>query len=153
MHRRENWASYRVYIQELAKIAANTPALTFEFYAHPNPALKAELAAVDLPGNFCVLEPLGHRDLVARLATCAFVITDSGGIQEEANFLGKHMYVLRRCTERTSIDAAKITLVSEPGDICSIDCSVEEHAPGNEYGSGESCTDIINIIKMKFMTH
>jgi UDP-N-acetylglucosamine 2-epimerase (non-hydrolysing) len=151
MHRRENWASYCAYIKSLTDLAARTPNLIFEFYAHPNPALREEISKVDLPANFLVLDPLGHRDLVARLASCAFVITDSGGIQEEANFLGKHMYVLRRCTERISISPHKITLLSDPETISTINCAVPVHEPGYEYGNGNACADVINIIKNKYM--
>lgn len=147
LHRRENWASYSDYIRGLAALASRAPHLTFEFYTHPNPALKALIAAITMPPNFIVCEPLGHRALVERLATCAFVITDSGGIQEEANFLGKHMYVLRRCTERSAIGAEKIALIPEPSNISTINCAVNQGAPGHEYGDGDSCTAIIRILR------
>jgi UDP-N-acetylglucosamine 2-epimerase len=91
------------------------------------------------------MNSLPHHELIALLSSCSCVITDSGGIQEEANFLGKHMYVLRKVTERQSIPLDKITLCTLD-TICTIDCRIPNHTQGLEYGDGESCGKIIMLL-------
>ena len=85
------------------------------------------------------------QELIRLLASCACVITDSGGIQEEANFLGKHIYVLRKVTERNAIAADRITLCGLR-DIASIRCDISNHEAGLEYGNGSSCSVIADIL-------
>jgi UDP-N-acetylglucosamine 2-epimerase (non-hydrolysing) len=53
--------------------------------------------------NLIVSPPMTHRECAAEIARCAAVITDSGGIQEEAAFMGKHIYCIRKKTERDAI--------------------------------------------------
>jgi UDP-N-acetylglucosamine 2-epimerase (non-hydrolysing) len=158
LHRRENWADYRAYINTLAEVAAHNADLDFHFYTHPNPALQRELETVFLPPNFTVRKSLDHRSMMEQLAACAFVITDSGGIQEEANFYGKHIYVLRQFTERASIDGSKITMVISADALAAIDFStVPTHASGHEYGNGNSVQKILDILAEKkicsFISH
>jgi len=147
LHRRENWLSFKDYILELATLAAANPVTTFHFLTHPNPSFHAILESLvdKIPANMRIVGSMPHKELIRLLASCACVITDSGGIQEEANFLGKHIYVLRKVTERNAIAAHRITLCSLD-DIASIRCDLPNHDAGLEYGNGASCPVISNIL-------
>jgi UDP-N-acetylglucosamine 2-epimerase (non-hydrolysing) len=150
LHRRENWSTFAEYLKALCNLAAKNGDYHFTFVAHPNPTLRAALDAIVPPTNFRVVPPMAHQELVAALAACAFVITDSGGIQEEANFFGKHMYVLRRITERSAISHDRIRLICSPEEVADISCSVRIHAPGHEYGDGKAAENVIKLIKSTY---
>lgn len=147
LHRRENWSDFKEYIIQLINLIKLNNEYTFYFITHPNPSLKMILSNLYniVPSNFIIQESLSHFELIKLLSGCAFVITDSGGIQEEANFLGKHMFILRKKTERLSIDSSKITLCNLD-NIKNIECQIYEHNRGTEYGDGNSCDKIINIL-------
>ena len=92
-----------------------------------------------------IVGSMPHKELNRLLAACACVITDSGGIQEEANFLGKHIFVLRKVTERNAIAADRISLCSLE-DIAAIRCEQLSYVSGTEYGDGSSCVYISKIL-------
>lgn len=146
LHRRENWSDFKEYIIELTNLAKRNVTFEFYFLTHPNPSLKQILNDMsDIPINFIVTNSLPHIELIELLSKCAFVITDSGGIQEEANFLGKHIYVLRKITERQAIDNKKITLCNIT-NIKDINCKIIYHEQGYEYGRGDSCEKILSLL-------
>lgn len=102
VHRRENWgepladvlAAVRQLIDRFADIEVVVP-------AHPNPLVRGpvEAAAVGCP-RLHVVEPMDHPDLIADIRAATLVLTDSGGIQEEAPAFGTPVLVLRTTTER-----------------------------------------------------
>jgi UDP-N-acetylglucosamine 2-epimerase (non-hydrolysing) len=141
LHRRENWENYRGLIQKLDKLARKNSDTQFIFFVHPNPELQR---IVNEEGSSLVVSPpVDHPTLIKLLAECACVITDSGGIQEESNFLGKHIYILREYTERLAIPKHKYTLMP---DIESIDVNPRIHEPGFEYGDGHTVLALDNCI-------
>ena len=145
LHRRENWDGFKDYVIELIKLALKNNDYQFFFLSHPNPSLQKILTELkDIPPNFNISNSLNHRDLVGLLSSCSIVITDSGGIQEEANFLGKYIYVLRKITERASISESNIKCI-DMKYITDIDCSVR-CLPGYEYGYGNSIEKIIEYL-------
>lgn len=102
LHRRESFGE--PFAQMLAGIrdfAQAHPELMLVFPIHPNPQVAAQVEPVlGALANVCLVPPLGYRAFARLLADCHFVITDSGGIQEEAPALGKPVLVLREQTER-----------------------------------------------------
>jgi UDP-N-acetylglucosamine 2-epimerase (non-hydrolysing) len=146
LHRRENWHDFKDYLIELAKFASKNKDLIFNFLTHPNPSFKEILneIALSIPTNMKISNALPHQELIELLSRCAFVITDSGGIQEEANFLGKHIYIIRKITERQAINSSKITLCNLD-NIYLINNDIVKHQQGFEYGNGNSCDSILNI--------
>jgi UDP-N-acetylglucosamine 2-epimerase (non-hydrolysing) len=100
-HRRENLGDgvSNIFKAVLA-LAKNHKEVKFVLPLHPNP--KVRLAASELYelDNVSVIDPLGYREFVLLLSSSHFVITDSGGIQEEAVTLGKKVLVTRAMTER-----------------------------------------------------
>ncbi len=145
LHRRENWDNYSLYIHKLLELCKIYSSVEFIFLSHLNPSLQKILQHIqNIPSNFKISSPIPHIELIKLLSSCLCVITDSGGIQEEANFLGKHMFVLRKVTERNMISKENITLC----DINNIDTIniYNKGFNGYQYGKGNSSNNIINIL-------
>lgn len=113
-HRRENFGAPLQNIFSAVRTIVDRHAdVEIAYPVHPNPNVKA-LAFRLLGGHerIHLLEPLSYRDLVHVLQDASLVLTDSGGIQEEAPVFGKPLLVLRRDTERPeAIDAGAALLV------------------------------------------
>lgn len=107
-HRRESWGEpLRQVGRALARLAAAHPDHDFVFPAHRNPLVRdAILPAVAGSQNVIVSEPLPYPQFCAVLERSRVVLTDSGGIQEEAPSLGKPVLVMRETTERPEAVAA-----------------------------------------------
>jgi UDP-N-acetylglucosamine 2-epimerase (non-hydrolysing) len=101
-HRRESFgAPMRRTFGAIRRLAERFQDLDFVFPVHPNPeVLRAADEVLTGVANVVRIPPLGYRDLVALLRDARLVITDSGGIQEEAPAFGKPTLVLRESTER-----------------------------------------------------
>jgi len=81
---------------------------------HPSPAVREVIIPRLQTSGVQVIEPLGYPDFVRTLAAADLVITDSGGVQEEAPYLGVPVLVTRRTTERAeAVDAGLATVVGE----------------------------------------
>ncbi|GAA4013587.1 UDP-N-acetylglucosamine 2-epimerase (non-hydrolyzing) [Sphingomonas swuensis] len=100
-HRRENWGLAFTPIATALVELARSPFLRIEVVLHSNPAM-ADAARMMLGGHprLRLLAPLDHRGMVAALRSANLVLSDSGGIQEEAPALGIPLLVLRSRTER-----------------------------------------------------
>ncbi len=113
-HRRENFGEPFVRICcALRTLAENNPKVNFLYPVHPNPNVKdvAQSFLSDLP-NFTLCEPLGYESFVAAMKSSYIILTDSGGVQEEAPALGKPVLVLRKETERPeAIEMGVVKLV------------------------------------------
>ncbi|QNQ41346.1 non-hydrolyzing UDP-N-acetylglucosamine 2-epimerase [Brucella intermedia] len=101
-HRRENFgAPFREICRALKTIAENNRDVQFLYPVHPNPNVRNIahnfFSSLD---NFVLCEPLEYASFVAAMKRAHFIITDSGGVQEEAPALGKPVLVLRKDTER-----------------------------------------------------
>jgi UDP-N-acetylglucosamine 2-epimerase (non-hydrolysing) len=113
LHRRESFgAPLAGILGALRRLAGELPDVAWIYPVHPNPNVRgpAHAALGDQP-NVRLCEPLGYRDLVRELLRCQLVLTDSGGIQEEAPALGKPVLVLRGATERPEGVAAGTALL------------------------------------------
>ena len=114
VHRRENLGErLRDLCRGVHHVATRWPDVRVLFPVHPNPSVRAPVwsALSGLP-NVELAPPLDHPSMVDALANCTFVLTDSGGLQEEAPFFGKPVLVLRDCTERPEgVEAGTARLV------------------------------------------
>ena len=114
VHRRENWGEPLGEIgRGLRQVLDSHPQVTLLLPLHPNPTVREPLERLlaDHPRAFLV-EPLDYKALVGAMANCTLVLTDSGGLQEEAPTLGKPVLVLRHTTERPeAVDAGTARLV------------------------------------------
>lgn len=101
-HRRENFGSRLTDIFGAVRtLAQQRPELQILFPVHPNPSVR-EVASRELGDVDSVImsEPLDYLDMARALQRCDVVLTDSGGLQEEAPALGKRVLVMREVTER-----------------------------------------------------
>ncbi|GGC48568.1 UDP-N-acetyl glucosamine 2-epimerase [Brevibacterium sediminis] len=113
-HRRENLGSSMEDIGDaLAQLAAARPELFILLPAHRNPLVReAVLPRVEKFDNVLVTEPLSYGEFTTVMAVSDVVLTDSGGIQEEAPSLGKPVLVMRENTERPeAVTAGSVKLV------------------------------------------
>src|SRR5699024_6679211 len=101
-HRRQNLGSVMEGIgQAVAEIARKYPDLTVVFPIHRNPKVRAAIRpAVEGVDNVLLIEPLAYAEFTRALSIAHVVLTDSGGVQEEAPSLGKPDLVMRNNTER-----------------------------------------------------
>lgn len=112
-HRRENWGPGIDGVAAGVKaLAIDNPDVSFVVPMHPNPEVRAQWATLEDMENVCLTEPAPYAEFAKLLTRCFLVITDSGGIQEEAPSLGKPVLVARESTERgEGIDAGTLKLV------------------------------------------
>ncbi len=114
VHRRENWGEPLQEIgRGLRQVLDHHPGTSLLLPLHPNPTVREPLGQIlaDHPRAFLV-EPLDYKALVAAMAGCTLVLTDSGGLQEEAPTLGKPVLVLRETTERPeAVEAGTARLI------------------------------------------
>ena len=115
MHRRENIKKGVVSVCEaILIIAKNFPEIKFIFPVHLNPAIAKDVYKIlDNVSNVFLIPPLPYDEFVALLSNSLFIITDSGGIQEEAVSLGKQTLVTRNSTERNEgVENGLLNIVS-----------------------------------------
>lgn len=149
LHRRENHDIMDKWFLQLNLLSEKYPELNFILPIHPNPNVKKHKHILNK--KIKVIDPLNHIDLIKVLLNCKFVITDSGGIQEEATFLNKKSIVCRKTTERPEgIVTGHLFLCNETKDleelvyIINNDYYINNECP---YGDGESSKKIIEILK------
>ena len=119
LHRRESFGAPMRSLMEAIRTLAQKYAGKFDFVfpVHPNPQVRslANEILAQVPGVHCI-EPLAYFDLVKIMARSYLVITDSGGIQEEAPGLGKPVLVCRENTERPEgVKSGVVKLVGSSG--------------------------------------
>jgi UDP-N-acetylglucosamine 2-epimerase (non-hydrolysing) len=113
-HRRENWGGAMEGVgRALARLARLFPDMEIVLPAHRNPVVReAVLPQLEGLGNVTVTEPLPYGEFTRLLSLATVVLTDSGGVQEEAPSLGKPVLVMRENTERPeAVDAGTVKLI------------------------------------------
>ncbi len=158
-HRRENFGDGFLQIcHALQELAARYPAVQFVYPVHLNPNVQQPVNAIlaDVP-NVHLIAPLDYEPFVYLLKHSHIVLTDSGGIQEEAPSLGKPVLVMRDVTERPeAIEAGTVRLVgADRGRIVANVAELLDNEASyaamskahNPYGDGNACARIISILK------
>ena len=115
-HRRENFGeTMSRHLRALREFIESEPDLCMIFPVHPNPNVRAAVAAeLEHHPRIRLTDPMGYRDFVHLLSGAWLIVSDSGGIQEEATALGKPMIVLRENTERPeAVECGVARLVGE----------------------------------------
>ena len=117
-HRRESFgAPLASIVAAVGRLARRFHGFRFVHVVHPNPNVRAAMSGYRGLSNVELVEPLDYRTLVSLMRRCRLILTDSGGIQEEAPTFGKPVLVLRRKTERPEgIDAGLARLVGTDED-------------------------------------
>ena len=115
VHRRENQGNRLLRICDALKIsAANNPQVSIVVTVHPNPNV-SRLLTNHLSGipNIFLINPCPYPNFICLLVRARAIVSDSGGIQEEATALDKRLLIIRSITERTEVlESPKIKLVS-----------------------------------------
>lgn len=157
-HRRENHGEGFVRICEALKcIAEDDPQRLVVYPVHLNPKVqqpvKRILSDVD---NIMLIDPLAYQDFIWMMNRAKIIITDSGGVQEEAPSLGKPVLLMRDTTERPeAVDAGTVILVgtnkdlivSEALDLLNNEARFETMSKlHNPYGDGSACGRIVEFI-------
>jgi UDP-N-acetylglucosamine 2-epimerase len=130
--------------ERLARLVAeiNGAGGTFVFPAHPRTRSVMETHAIELAPNVRVTEPLGYLELLALAASAAIVVTDSGGLQKEAYWLGTPCITLRAATEWVDTVAAGANTLVDPADPSGLGDALEHaHFPSGApvlYGDGHA---------------
>ena len=157
-HRRENWGQPMERIgRALARLARRFPDVLFVLPAHLNPLVREALLPPLLDAhNVLVTEPLDYVDLAYVMGASCLVLTDSGGIQEEAPSLGKPVLVLRETTERPeAVTANTVRLIGtdENGIVTAVTellTDPEAHSimarAINPYGDGRAALRVVGAI-------
>lgn len=162
IHRRENFGEPFASICEgVAQLASRNPHITILYPVHPNPNVRA--AAYEKLGrceNVKLCDPLEYPQFVAAMKRASFIISDSGGVQEEAPALGVPVLVLREKTERP--EAVECGLVMLVGHDAELICQQAQRLLDDDaahaamvgsvspYGDGRASARIIGVLGRHF---
>lgn len=158
-HRRENFGQGFLDICDAIKeLAINHPDTHFVYPVHLNPNVQEPVNEILLGlQNVWLVEPLEYEDFIYLLKHSYLVLTDSGGIQEEAPSLGKPVLVMRDVTERPeAVEAGTVKLVgaSKKNIVSNIDLLLNDESiyakmaqAHNPYGDGKACDRIVEFIR------
>lgn len=158
MHRRENIGEpMRRVFSAIKRIAKEHPHYTIVFPMHKNPQVR-ELAQAEFANfaNIQLIEPLDVVDFHNLMARSYFILSDSGGVQEEAPSLGVPVLVLRDTTERPEgVSAGTLKLIGTTEEVVyremkqlltDTDCYQKMAHAKNPYGDGQASANIITAI-------
>lgn len=162
-HRRENFGDgFISMVTAMKDLSEKYPDVDFVYPMHLNPHVREPIHQVygeDLSnlGNMFFIEPLQYLEFVYLMEKSYLVLTDSGGIQEEAPGLGKPVLVMRDTTERPeALIAGTVHLVGTDHDLIVTEVSTlledqqayaKMSAAVNPYGDGKACERIVNALK------
>lgn len=157
-HRRENFGEGFLNIcKSLKDIAISNPDIDIVYPVHLNPNVQAPvfdlLSGID---NIILISPLDYLPFVYMMQHSYLILTDSGGVQEEAPSLGKPVLVMRNTTERPeAVDAGTVKLVGTDVDsiVQNVNLLLKDQTVYNEmsqahnpYGDGKACSRIVEVL-------
>lgn len=161
-HRRENFGEGFIrMVTAMKDLSEKYPDVDFVYPMHLNPNVRKPIHDVfgeDLTRpNFFFIEPLQYLEFVYLMEKSTIVLTDSGGIQEEAPGLGKPVLVMRDTTERPeALESGTVHLVgtdydkiiNEVSTLLEDDTAYEKMSKAvNPYGDGKACGRIVNALR------
>lgn len=162
-HRRENFGEgFISMVTAMKDLSEKYPDVDFVYPMHLNPNVRKPIHEVfgeDLTAfkNFFFIEPLQYLEFVYLMEKSTIVLTDSGGIQEEAPGLGKPVLVMRDTTERPeALKSGTVHLVGTDHDLIVSEVSTLLDDPAaydkmskavNPYGDGKACSRIVRALK------
>ncbi len=158
-HRRENFGKgFEDLCSGIARLAERYPDAEFVYPVHLNPNVREPVfRRIGNLGNVHLIEPLSYLPFVTLMDRCRLVLTDSGGIQEEAPTLGKPVLVMRDTTERPEgVEAGTAKLVgTDPDAIVTETAKLLDDPQAydamaraiNPYGDGKAHERILDILE------
>jgi UDP-N-acetylglucosamine 2-epimerase (non-hydrolysing) len=160
-HRRENFGQGFLNIcSALKSLARQYPQIDIVYPVHLNPNVrKPVFAELTETGNIYLIEPLDYAPFIYLMNKSFLVLTDSGGVQEEAPSLGKPVIVMRDTTERPEAVAAGTARLAGTGVkeiFNAVNLLIEDELEYNKsacacnpYGNGKSALSIVNFLRSK----
>lgn len=156
-HRRENFGGGLEAIAEAVRRIAARDDVAIVFPVHPNPNVRAVMdGALAGLANVAMIEPLDYPHFAHLLSLAEIMLTDSGGVQEEAPALGKPVLVMRETTERPEgVTAGTAKLVGTDADriVTEISTLLDDKAAyeamsraHNPFGDGQAARRIVEIL-------
>lgn len=158
-HRRENFGDgIKALYQSLNELAEKFKDVHFVFPLHFNPNVRTpDLDMVKDVSNIHLIEPVDYEPFVRLLKYCYLVLTDSGGIQEEAPSFGKPVLVMRDVTERTEaleagtvslVGTSRVQIVNKVSALLLDQKNYKKMSTAiNPYGDGKACDRILQTLK------
>jgi len=146
MHRRDNHHNIEIWFKNLENIATKYSEIEFIIPLHPNPNVQKHR---DILKKVKVVGPMTHSNLIKYVKKCKFVISDSGGLQEECSFLNKKIIVCRKTTERPESIGTHSYICGEPCLLEDLVDKINKNYQVNvecPYGDGYSWKKIIKYI-------
>ena len=161
-HRRENLHALKDVYKALNQIISENPDVGIIFPAHKNPIVREQIKQhLNESENILLVDPLDYETFVHLMKKAYFILTDSGGIQEEAPALGKPVLVARENTERPEgVIAGTLKLCGTSyetvyADLKELLTNPKMYASMSEaknpYGIGDTSDQIVKILKEKFI--
>jgi len=147
MHRRENHSLMAEYFKTIEELATENMDMEFTFPMHPSPDVQKHR---NIFKNVTVTEPLLYDDMIGVISSSRIIITDSGGIQEEASFFKKKTIVCRKVTERFASIGKSSVLCKEPSELKSVFNQAKENYIVTDecpFGDGHASEKIVEILK------
>lgn len=158
-HRRESFGGgFEAICQSLLELTQKYPNLGILYPVHLNPNVREPVNRL-LRNNsqICLIEPVGYEDFVWLMDRCYFLLSDSGGVQEEAPSLGKPVLVMRETTERPEgVEAGTCRLVGTDREKILTEASLllddrdeyrQRSTLQNPYGDGQTAKRIVEILE------
>ena len=160
LHRRENHAKIISEVTDVIDVLSREESLSYSWKVikHPNPASRTGYSKEFLENPYIeFLDPLPYPEMVKMLRKTKLLITDSGGFQEEATYLGIPTLIVRNETERPeALESGVCTLVQDPANelkqavldlVQNEERYLERSRPSNIFGDGKASVRIIKILK------
>ncbi len=154
-HRRENLSAMAGMAAAIARIARRGD-VGIVFPVHPNPSVRAAMSSLAGVDDIALIDPLDYPSFVRLLDRCSIVVTDSGGVQEEAPTFGKPVLIMRETTERPEgIAAGTARLIGTDPDriVAEVSALLDDpaayemmsraHSP---FGDGQAAARIAKVI-------
>ena len=155
-HRRESFGEpLQRVVRAIGRLASRFPATRFVHVIHPNPNVRNVVVENQKHANVTLVEPLDYLALVRLMRRARLILTDSGGIQEEAPTFGKPVLVLREKTERPEgveaglarlVGTDEEKIVGEAGALLADGAARRRMSGRNPYGDGHAADRIAAIL-------
>lgn len=162
-HRRESFgAGFERICAALGRIAARYPDLDIVYPVHLNPNVREPVERLLIGrANVHLIAPLDYLPFVYLMNRSTLILTDSGGVQEEAPSLGKPVLVMREVSERMeAVEAGTVRLVGTDADLIEREVATLLDDPDayaamsrahNPYGDGRACARIVDALAERFV--
>lgn len=162
-HRRENFKNMKGIAEAVMRLAKTYPDLLFIIPLHMNPIVQKELGSnLQVSENIFLIDPIPYDEFIYLLSKSYLVLTDSGGIQEEAASCNVPFIILRDVTERNEAVTAGCGLIAGTNVHIILETFNKVHLDPNKYsemqnaenpfGDGKSSERIISILEQSFFS-